>query len=44
LAQSAANLDLVQILRGHWLAMARTALADALGISLRTLYRDMKKK
>jgi predicted DNA-binding transcriptional regulator YafY len=34
-------LDLIQILRRHRQPVAGTALADELGISLRTLYRDI---
>jgi predicted DNA-binding transcriptional regulator YafY len=34
-------LDLIQILRRHRFPVAGTALADELGISLRTLYRDI---
>src|SRR6202041_4221311 len=34
-------LDLIQILRRHRFPVAGTSLADELGISLRTLYRDM---
>lgn len=34
-------LDLVQLLRGHRRAVAGVTLADALGVSLRTLYRDI---
>lgn len=35
-------LDLIQILRRHRFPVAGTALADELGISLRTLYRDIE--
>ena len=35
-------LDLIQILRRHRMPVAGTALADELGISLRTLYRDIQ--
>ncbi len=34
-------LDLIQILRRHRFPVAGTSLADELGISLRTLYRDI---
>src|SRR5271155_5818590 len=34
-------LDLIQILRGHRFPVAGTSLANELGISLRTLYRDI---
>lgn len=34
-------LDLIQILRGHRYPVTGAALADELGISLRTLYRDI---
>ena len=35
-------LDLIQILRRHRFPVAGTSLADELGISLRTLYRDIE--
>src|SRR6202521_5834487 len=35
-------LDLIQILRRHRFPAAGTTLADELGISLRTLYRDIE--
>lgn len=35
-------LDLIQLLRRHRRAVAGTVLADELGISLRTLYRDIE--
>lgn len=35
-------LDLIQILRGHRFPVAGERLADELGISLRTLYRDIR--
>ncbi len=35
-------LDLIQVLRQHKYAIAGSALADALGISIRTLYRDIE--
>ena len=34
-------LDLIQILRGHRRPVSGAVLAEALGISLRTLYRDI---
>lgn len=41
MARAQRLLDLVQLLRGHRRAVAGAVLADALGISLRTLYRDI---
>ncbi|WP_019937179.1 YafY family protein [Bordetella sp. FB-8] len=35
-------LDLIQILRGHRFPIAGERLAEQLGISLRTLYRDIR--
>lgn len=35
-------LDLIQLLRGHRRAVAGAVLAEELGISLRTLYRDIE--
>lgn len=35
-------LDLIQILRRHRFPVAGSVLADELGISLRTLYRDIE--
>src|SRR5882672_6313054 len=35
-------LDLIQVLRRHRRPVAGAALADELGISLRTLYRDIE--
>jgi predicted DNA-binding transcriptional regulator YafY len=35
-------LDLIQLLRGYRRPVSGAVLADALGISLRTLYRDRR--
>ena len=41
MSRSQRLLDLIQVLRRHRRAVAGTVLADELGISLRTLYRDV---
>lgn len=41
MSRAARLLDLVQLLRQHRMPVAGQALADTLGISIRTLYRDI---
>ncbi len=41
MSRSARLLDLIQLLRAHRRPVSGAALAGALGVSLRTLYRDI---
>jgi len=42
MSRSQRLLDLIQVLRRHRRPVSGTALADAIGVSLRTLYRDIE--